>query len=840
MPPERWKKIKELLDAALARPAAQRGSFLEQACGGDGSLRREVEDFLERSEKLGDFFEEPVWRRSDVAAFLLEEEDPLRAATGSAEVGCRIGPYKVLRLLGRGGMGAVYLAARQDDFKKQVALKLIKRGMDTDAIVRRFENERQILAHLDHPHIARLLDGGTTADGLPYFVMEYVEGEPIDRYCDARELSIRDRLELFRKLCTALQASHQSLVVHRDLKPGNILVTADGVPKLLDFGIAKLLEPDASTRILATAKDQRPMTPEYASPEQVKGQPITTASDVYSLGVLLFHLLTGHSPYHLDSTGFQDMIRVICEEDPKKPSAAVQHATEIRGAGGTAVRLSPESVSRARASDPRRLHRRLKGDLDSIALKAMRKAPQHRYRSVEQLAEDVRRHLKGLPVRARTGSLTYTAAKFVKRHHNLLGMTAALLLLVVGFTTAMAFQVRRTERALARAETVSEFLEDLFEAANPNRTRGKEVTVTEMLDVGREKIEEYREEQPRLYASLATTMGHVYLDLGSYEEARTLLEDSLAILRRLFDGRDHPELAVAINDLAAVFYVQAKYREAEELFREGLSMRVRLFGEAGPEVVRTVNNLATVVTSRGDYEEAEMLYRRGLAIRQRLDPPDSEAVATSLFLLGTLLLDQGDYERAEPFLRQALATRRKLYGSEHTGVAKALNNLGMVRQRTGDAGEARELYREALDIRRRLLGENHPEVASTETNLATLLVVEGRYQEAESLSRRALRTLRDSRTGHWRVAYARSVLGSSLVGLGRYEEAESHLSESYPILVEAKRQCTAYPRDAIRRLIDLYDAWDRPEKAAGYRRLRESCSSDVADRLTADPEGRPR
>ncbi len=389
MTPERWKKVEEVFESALERTTEERPAYLAEACSGDESLRGQVEALLRSHEQAGSFIEAPA------VPHLLPtiEDDP--AAT---VIGRRIGAYKIVREIGRGGMGAVYLAVRADDeFQKRVAIKLIKRGMDTDFVIRRFRHERQILASLDHPNVARLLDGGTTEDGLPYFVMEFVEGRPIDKYCDTQRLSITERLRLFLKVCSAVQYAHQNLIIHRDLKPSNILVTADGTPKLLDFGIAKLLNPEiASPTLDPTTATLRLMTPEYASPEQVRGEPATTISDVYSLGVLLYELLTGHRPYRLLSRLPEEIAHVICKEEPEKPSVIVGRVENI----GFNIEVTPQAIVKARQATLEKLHRQLAGDLDSIVLKALRKEPQNRYSSVEQFSDDISRHLEGLPVSA--------------------------------------------------------------------------------------------------------------------------------------------------------------------------------------------------------------------------------------------------------------------------------------------------------------------------------------------------------------------------------------------------------------------------------------------------------
>ncbi len=490
MTPERWAKIKELFRSSLDRGAGQRGAFLDEACAGDPTLRQEIESLLACDEQAGNFMQASAVE----GAGALITEDRTRSM-----IGRRIGPYQVLREIGHGGMGAVYLATRADDeYRKQVAIKVVKRGMDTDAILRRFRNERQILANLDHPHIAKLLDGGTTEDGLSYFVMDYVEGLPIDVYCDTHKLATIERLKLFRSACSAVHYAHQHHVVHRDLKPSNILVTTEGVPKLLDFGIAKLLDPELSGHTIEPTAGPRPMTPQYASPEHVRGEVITPVSDVYSLGVLLYELLTGHRPYYVQSATPQEAERVICEQEPEKPSTVIsQIESEGRSfrvllsgfAACCAERLSlsvtaglrkikswsaasrkaagfphsvaaeppsppfrgtPESVGETRGESPEKLRRQLRGDLDNIVLMAMRKEPGRRYASVEQFAEDIRRHLDGLPVITRKDTLGYCAAKFVKRN-KVSAIAALIMVLPLAVIGLGLYRLRLRNQALERA-----------------------------------------------------------------------------------------------------------------------------------------------------------------------------------------------------------------------------------------------------------------------------------------------------------------------------------------------------------------------------------------------------
>jgi len=444
---EAWHRIEEVFVAALEHESFERDKFLDEACANDEPLRAEVDSLLASHEQAGGFIEAPA------VAFvheLLTDEltgSDEEAAVAPSLSGQRVGNYAIERELGRGGMGTVYLAHRADDqYKKLVAIKIVRRGMDTNDIVRRFRNERQILASLEHPNIARLLDGGTTGDGVPYIVMEYVEGVTITNYCDEQRLKTTERLQMFRIVCAAVQHAHQNLVVHRDLKPSNMLITADGTPKLLDFGIAKLLSPELSDDTSEhTLTELRILTPDYASPEQVRGETLTTTSDIYSLGVVLYELLTGHRPYHLINHAPHELARVIGEQQPAKPSTAAASVEILTRGDDTKPQtaITPEAVSRARDTQPDKLHRLLSGDLDNVILMAMRKEPARRYSSVGQFSEDIRRHLDGLPVIARTDTFQYRSQKFIQR--NKLGVAAATLvvLTLIGGIVATAGQARR-------------------------------------------------------------------------------------------------------------------------------------------------------------------------------------------------------------------------------------------------------------------------------------------------------------------------------------------------------------------------------------------------------------
>ncbi len=858
--PDRWEEIDALFETALEQPPEERSAYLPHVCD-DEELRREVASLLETSSRVGNFLAGPA---SPLDAGLLDEVardlegDPIRA-------GVRVGPYRILGELGRGGAGTVFLAERDDGhYRQQVALKVLRRGFDTDDLIARFRAERQILASLTHPHIARLLDGGSTEDGRPYLVMEWVAGTPITDYCDAHRLRIDERVRLFLTVARSVQYAHQNLVVHRDLKPSNILVTAEGTVKLLDFGIAKLLHPSRLPGDRPrTRSDLRLLTPEYASPEQVRGEPISTATDVYQLGVLLYELLAGRHPHHPWSSTPGEIERIVCEEEPLPPSTAV--ATPVEATAGEGAPAG-SAVPARRRTDPRGLQRKLRGNLDTIVLKTLRKEPERRYPSVDQLIGDLEAYLAGRPVSARPESWHYRMRKFVRRHPVGVAVAAVVLLLGLGHLATLAAYAERLERERDRAQAeavraaqVSGFLESLLRDLSPEAAREDVPSVQSILQRSAAAVEMALEGQLEEQANLLALIGGIYTDWGMLEEAEPLLKRAL-VLRRQFHGSGHPEVASTLNTLGLWYWRTGRYEEAERHYREALALRRYLLGNTHPDVARTLNNLGVLLQDRGDREAAERKYREALEIRQVSLPADDPQILTSMNTLAAILRDRGDYETAGALFREVVQRRRALYGDDHPQVATSLHNLALLYQRTGTPDSAEILHRQGLAIRQRWFGADHPLTANSLTNLARVLMDRGEYARSEAHYRRALEIRRAKLRpehpqtaatlvalgrlllasgdahgaepvlqeglalqrrihppGHWMVAEAEVALGASLTALGRYREAEPLLLGGYHTLRERFGEGDSRTQIALQHIDQLETAWQRPSHEEIHR-----------------------
>lgn len=733
MTPEEWRKIKEVLQTALELEPQARQTFLDNECVGQVPVRREVESLLRSDEQDRAFLEEPA---------VIDAADVLASTASPDRVGSRLGPYELLERIGEGGMGDVYCAVRADGmYDKQVAIKLIHSGLSTDFFLSRFKNERQILAALEHPNIARLLDGGLAENGMPYVVLEFVAGVAIDEYCARHDLSITDRLKLFRTVCSAVQYAHRNLVVHRDLKPGNILVTEDGIPKLLDFGIAKILNPQQEqTEVDRTLTVMRIMTPDFASPEQVRGGPITTSSDVYSLGVILYVLLTGRRPYHVSSTAPHEIIKAICDMDPEKPSTAVSRAEKpekaIKSDSTAGVRAGTEPKAKRE-----KLSRELAGDLDNIVLKALWKEPERRYQTVEQFSEDVRRHLESLPILALKSTVTYRCRKYVVRHR--LGVAAAgsSLAMLIAFAVVQAVQLRRITRERDRANRIADFMTSMFKVSDPSESRGNIVTAREILDKAAKDMETGLARDPELQAQMMSVIGNVYDNLGLYSSAVPLFTSAGEIRRHVF-GPENRETLSSMGDLAWVLYEQGHYLDAERLERATLQIRIRALGAEHPDTLKAMNGLGEILRAEAKYPEAEKLFRESLAIKRRVLGPDNAATVVTMGNLASTLDEEGRLAEAEKLQRETLDLKRRILGPQHPITYGSMNAVALDLQKERRLAEAEKWFRDTLQGEHEVLGPEHPQTLWTITALGKTLLLEGRYEAAQKLCRQTLNVQR--------------------------------------------------------------------------------------------------
>ncbi|MFW6157600.1 MAG: protein kinase domain-containing protein, partial [Balneolaceae bacterium] len=618
---EEWEQVEQIVDEAMTLDHDRRNRYVRQQCAGDKQLYSRVTEMLESIELSEGFLE----NSSDYKKPLLESFLDQAGQTQSSLVGQELGSYKIVELIGHGGMGSVYLAERSDDtFDQKVALKVIRRGMDTPSIVGRFKREQQILARLTHPNIAHLYNGGITPEGLPYLIMEYVDGCPIDEYCDRKKLSLVDRLNLFQTVLKAVQHAHNNLIVHRDLKPDNILVTDDGVVKILDFGIAKLLEEDSGLRTMfQTHRQARILSLGYAAPEQLDQEHVTTATDTYALGILLYRLLCGKHPYEMDGKKLTELEELIQTVTPPPPSSRVDN-------------LSPEQqsdIAHKRSEKPRKLVKALKGDLDAIVMKALRKRSDMRYLSAGEFIEEIGRYCRGLPVNARKGTLRYQASKFFNRHQKKLSVAAGVLVLTLSFFAFYSYRMTQernnAEQQAAKAEQISGFIIDIFESNYPENARGDTVPVQDVLREGLRSVESLNE-QPLVQAEMYSVIGNIFRHMGSYDEASDALEASIDLYESHLD-------------------------------------------EPSDDLANAYRNMGTLERDHGSLEEADKFLSRSLLLRET---SDDTLLAYDLTMTANVVRQLDQQEKARGMLTRAIEIQRKYYGENNVKLAETIFNLG--------------------------------------------------------------------------------------------------------------------------------------------------------------------
>jgi serine/threonine protein kinase len=867
--PDRWRVLSPYLDEALAMSSGSRAGWLAGICARDAALGADLESLLAEHDELRD-------------SGFLEQEIPVfpSAVEAPSLEGQVLGAYRLISLIGRGGMGSVWLAERCDGrFEGRAAVKLLNFALVGRAGEERFRREGNFLARVTHSHIARLIDAGVSGAGQPYLVIEHVNGQPIDRYCNEQGLGIESRIGLFLDVVEAVAHAHANLIVHRDIKPANVLVSVEGEVKLLDFGIAKLLDADAEAGE-SRATEASPLTreagaaltPQYAAPEQLVQGQVTTATDVYALGVLLYVLLSGQHPAGAATASPVTLIRAIAEVEPRRMSDAV--------AGGAET---PEDLARhaaLRGTTVSRLRRTLQGDLDTIVAKALKKNASERYVSVTALADDLRRFLRHEPISARPDTLRYRTTRFVRRHARGLAAAAAVVLTLGGLTTfytnRLAAERDRAQREAAKAARVSEALSGLLRGADPiaNRATPDGFTVTGLLDAATSRVENELADQPDAQAEIFTIIGRMYRRVGIYDKAQQLLERALASGRAAF-GPEHASVAQTLNDLGGLAAEKGDYQTAAASLESALSIRRRVYGPEHTNVADTLAELGRIYQDQGLNDRAEPLHREALAIRRNALGDLHGETAVSLSDLASVLRLDGDLDGADALLRQSLEVNRRTRGDAHAMTATTMHDVALITAAKGDSASAEALFRTAMDIHRKTLGENHPLVAVTLNSLSRIMRDQGRDDEAaraldaaldiarpalgsehqltaiytlnlaavhlarkepaaaEPLAREGLRvrlaspqTIPNRRRifpdDDWSISAAKGLLGAVLTALARYSAAEEVLLEARRDLNRSSPPPSRDLHAVMTRLSELYTAWGKHDEAARYRALLAS------------------
>jgi serine/threonine protein kinase/Flp pilus assembly protein TadD len=837
-----WDRVKDLLYQALPLDAERRARFLNEACATDDALRAEVESLLLADENIRSSFMQSPPLADELGAGAAQ---PWAASTLEAEQ-LFAQRFQLVRRLGEGGMGQVWLAEQTSPVRRQVALKLIKAGMYDEAVVQRFQAERQSLAMMDHPAIAKVFEAGATPQGQPYFVMEYVPGMPITEYCDRKKVTIRDRLALFVHVCEGVQHAHQKAIAHRDLKPPNILVMeVDGnpVPRIIDFGLAKATTPQVAGETVFTQLGHFMGTPGYMSPEQADPtvKDVDTRTDVYSLGAVLYELLTGVQPFESkrgQKPPLEELLRKLREEEPPRPSAKV-----------STYRDSSATIANTRGTEPKQLVNVLRGDLDWITMKALEKDRARRYGAPSELAADIRRYLNHEPVEARPAGAGYRLRKYARRHRVAVGVVAGLVLLLASFSVLQAVQLRRiirerdrAARERDRATRITDFMTGMFKVSDPSQTRGNSVTAREILDKASNDMQKGLAQDPEVQSQMTQVMASTYTNLGLYPRAHELAKRALDARLSLL-GPDDPKTLESMAQLGWILNREGHYVEAEKMERQALDGERRILGPEDPRTLETMANMAFVVQGPGHFEEGEKLAREAIEVGTRKLGPESTPVLLSMSNLGAALWNQGRYAEAEQEFRQLQDADRRAWGSDHPETLKAMSLLALAIQSQGRLADAEQMYREVLAAQQRVLGPDHPSTVGTMFNLAGLLSLEGRpadaeklgretlaiqlrvlgaenpytlmskanladvlfeeghVQEAEKLQREVLETMvRTLGPEHPGALKAHANLATTLIREGRYAEAENNAREAFEALDRTMGLQHPYTLDALQQL----------------------------------------
>jgi eukaryotic-like serine/threonine-protein kinase len=817
---QRWESVKDLLHQALQLAPEQRDPFLDQACSSDVAMRAELESLLSAEQNVrSSFMQSPPLadKGMGVSVDVMETAGGLKPGQVFAQ------RFRLVRKLGEGGMGQVWLADQTSPVQRQVALKLIKAGMYDEAVVQRFQSEQQSLAIMDHPAIAKVFDAGSTPQGQPYFVMEYVPGVPITEYCDQKKLNILQRLELFLQACDGVQHAHQKAIIHRDLKPGNLLVVevnSKPEPRIIDFGLAKAIAPKVEAASLFTQIGNLVGTPGYMSPEQADPNvgDIDTRTDVYSLGVVLYVLLTGLQPFDTkQKQPLDELLRKLREEEAPSPSTKVG-----------ADRETSVPIAEARGTEPKPLVKVLRGDLDSITMKAIEKDRARRYGTPSELAADIRRYLNHEPVLARPASAVYRLGKYVRRHRVAVGIAAGLVLLLAGFIGVQSAELRkitrerdRANRERDRATRITDFMTSMFRVSDPSEARGNSVTAREILDKASNDMGTGLVKDPEVQTQMLEVMAGTYSNLGLYVRAQELAQRALDTRRNLLGpvdpmtlasmtqlgwildreghyeeaeklerqaleeerrilGQQDPQTIESIDYLAVILEDKAQNAEAEKLAREAVQASTRRLGPENSQTLLAINHLARALWYQARYDEAEQQYRYLADVDRRVLGPDHPQTLKALSSLGATLYAEHRFTESEQVDRQVVAVERRVFGSDHQATVLSISNLAACVHAEGHMAEAEKLNREVFAIRLRTLGPEHDETLTTETNLADVLMDEGHLRESEKLQREALAIqMRVLGPEHRDTLWAKSNLAGILMREGRYTEAERLAREAY-------------------------------------------------------------
>lgn len=841
---DRLNKIRELFDKASNLNAVEREVFLNQECANELELKKEILSLLDSLENTKDFLEE--------ALTIVEQNknnftDPY--------INKQIGNYLIDGEAGVGGMGIVYTGRRNDkEFEQKVAIKILKHGITSEYLLKRFQIERQTLANLQHQNIARLLDGGRTIDGLPYLVMEFIDGIPITDFCHQKKLSLEEKLKLFREVCTAVQYAHQNLIVHRDLKPGNILVTKNGIPKLLDFGIAKLIDEElVDNNEDLTRTGVWHLTPEYASPEQIKGEKITTASDIYSLGVLLYQILTGYQPYKISNNSPAAISKIITEEIIQKPSEKVKDKSR------------EHAESNLFLND--KISNQLKGDLDNIVSKAMHKDPARRYVSVEQFSEDIRRHLSGLPVIAQKDTAGYRLSKFIRRHKvgfiSSVGFIVFLIINLIAIIWQANIAANERDKAKLEAqkvETVNKFLLDMLSSVDPTEI-GRDVKVYDVLRKSALGVEKGFKDQPGIEASIQKTIGKTLTSLGEYDEAKPHLLRSLLLNERVYGKQSNQasesnyelalyyhwigelktadslykkslqifkrnsdvskrSLASTLNDYGILKSDFAEFDESKKMYEESLNILLENYGEKDRDVASLYNNLAIVMQAQKDLDGGERYFHKALELNIELFGENRPEVSSNYNNLAYIYIDKGDFTRAEEYFIKSLELKKKYYGADHSYVGFAFLNLGGLEFRIGKINESEKYILDAIKNLKKSVNEDHIWLGLAYYWYGKILIEKSKYSEAETYLRKSLTiNKKNYPKDHPNIISSSAELGVVSFHLGKFAEAEKLLVYGYNGVKSLKGEKDHNTIRFLDYLVQLYQTTKSPTKLAYYTDL---------------------